>query len=383
MRIILGASLSTLPYSPGRAWHRLHYVLGLQKLGLEVYFVEELNPASCLDGRGEKVGLEPSVNAELFRATLQPFGLMDRACLVYGRGEATLGLSRDAVTAVARSADLLINWSGHITCDFILESSARRVFLDQDPVLIQLWQEQYAMDFNLRKHDVFVSTGLSIGTPYARVPDLGVRWHHVLPPVVLEHWPFQIDPSCRRFTTVATLSPFGDVYYRGERYGTKHDGLRRVADLPRRAKAELELAVKYYREEEPGLSHLKDNGWILSDAARIGDLGEYQAYIRRSRGELGIVQSAQVTARSGWFSDRWSHYLASGKPILAQSTDFERWLPTGRGILTFNDVDEAVDGIARINGDYVAHCRAAREFAEEYLDHGKVLPRFLQACTAS
>ncbi|PYO35920.1 MAG: hypothetical protein DMD86_05665, partial [Candidatus Rokuibacteriota bacterium] len=262
-------------------------------------------------------------------------------------------------------------------------SAARRVFLDQDPVLIQLWQEEYAMDFNLKQHDVFVSTGLNIGTPYARVPDLGVRWHHVLPPVVLEHWPFQIDPSCRRFTTVATLSPFGDVYYRGERYGTKHDGLRRVADLPRRAKAELELAVKYYREEEPGLSHLKDNGWILSDAARIGDLGEYQAYIRRSRGELGIVQSAQVTARSGWFSDRWSHYLASGKPILAQSTDFERWLPTGRGILTFNDVDEAVDGLARINGDYVAHCRAAREFAEEYLDHGKVLPRFLEACTAS
>jgi hypothetical protein len=292
-------------------------------------------------------------------------------------------LSRQALTALARSADLLINWSGHITCEFILESVARRVFLDQDPVLIQLWQEEHGMDFNLKRHEVFVSTGLNIGTPHARVPDLGVRWRHVLPPVVLECWPVQIDPSCARFTTVATLSPFGDVYYRGERYGTKHDGLKRFAELPRRVKAEFEIAVKYYREEAPGLGFLKDNGWILSDAAGIADLAGYQRYIGRSRGELGIVQSAQVTARSGWFSDRWSHYLASGKPVLVQSTDFERWLPTGRGILTFSDIGEAVEGIEEINRDYGAHCRAAREFAEEHLDHARVLPALLEACTAT
>jgi Glycosyl transferases group 1 len=382
MKIILGASLAIVPFSPGRAWHRLHYALGLEQLGHEVYFVEELDPESCRDTRGDKVGLEQSVNRELFRATLAPFGLMDRACLIYGRGEATFGLSREALTAVAREADLLLNWSGHITCDFVLEPVRRRVFMDQDPVLIQLWQEEYGMDFNLKRHDAFVSTGLSIGTPYTSVPDLGVRWHHVVPPVVLPYWPPRADPSCPRFTTVATLSPFGDVYYRGERYGTKHDALRRFAELPRKVTAQFEIAVKYYREEEPGLGFLRDNGWVVSDAAAIADLAGYQDYIRRSRGELGIVQSAQITARSGWFSDRWSHYLASAKPVLAQSTGFERWLPTGRGLLTFADMEEAVEGIERIERDYDAHCRAAREFAEEHLDHRKVLPAFLEACTA-
>jgi glycosyl transferase family 1 len=382
MRIILGASLSTVPYSPGRAWHRLHYLLGLQKLGHEIYFVEEVDPDSCIDRRGEKAALDQSVNRELFQATLAPLGLMERACLVYGQGEATFGLSRASLTRVASTADLLINWSGHVTCGFVLEPVRRRVFLDQDPVLIQLWQEEYGMDFRLQQHDAFVSTGLNIGTPYARIADLGVRWDHVLPPVVLEYWPFHIDPSCRRFTTVATLSPFGDVFSRGERYGTKHDGLRRFAELPRRARAEFEIAVKYYREEEGGLGFLRENEWLLSDAARIGTLDQYQHYIRGSRGEIGIVQSAQVTANSGWFSDRWSHYLASGRPVLAQSTGFERWLPTGSGILTFSDLDEAVKGIEMINRDYVAQCRAAREFAEEHLDYRKVLPRFLEACTA-
>ncbi|MBI4524297.1 MAG: hypothetical protein HY695_10860 [Deltaproteobacteria bacterium] len=383
MRIILGAALSIPPYSPGRAWHRLHYLLGLRKLGHEVYFVEELHPEACVDRNGAKVRLEHSINRDLFRDTLEPFGLMENACLIYGNGEATFGLSRDSLVAVSETADLLINWSGHIGSDFILERVGRRIFVDQDPVLLQAWREEYGMDFNLNRHDVFITTALNIGTPYTSIPGLGFRWHHVLPPVVLEYWPFQIDPSCGRFTTVATLSPFGDVYYRGERYGTKYDELRRLAELPRRTKSDFEIALKYYREEEPALEFLKGCGWVISDAGTIDSLTEYQRYLGRSRGEIGIVQSAQLKARSGWFSDRWSHYLATGRPVLAASTGFERWIPTGRGLLTFNTIDEAVEGIAVINADYAAHCRAARGFAEEHLDAGKVLPKMLEACSAN
>ncbi len=383
MRIIVGASLSIPPYSPGRAWHRLQYLRGLQKLGHDVYFVEELSPESCLDRRGQQVGFDEGVNRELFHATLEPYGLMERACLIYGRGEVTLGLSRNCLASLSKTTDLLINWSGHITSDFILGEVKRRAFLDLDPVFTQVWVEAYGMDLNFRAHDVFFSTGLNIGTPHTVIPDCGVMWRHILPPVVLEDWPWRVDPSCRRFTTVATLSPFGDVYYRGKRYGTKYDELSRLADLPRRAKAELEIALKYHREEEAGLRVLADQGWALTDGGSIADLQRYQDYIGQSRGEIGITQNAYIAARSGWFSDRWSHYLASGRPVLAQSTDFERWLPTGRGILTFNDMDEAVKGIEEINRDYTAHCRAAREFAEEFLDHRKVLPRLLDTCTAA
>jgi hypothetical protein len=382
MKIILGASLSTPPFSPGRAWHRLQYLLGLAELGHEVFFVEEIGDW-CVDARGQPAEFGRSINQQLFRSTLERFGLLSRACLIYNQGEDTLGLSPHELAAVARDADLLINWSGHITSDFVLDAVKRRVFLDQDPVLLQVWQQEYGMVFNFRKHEAFVSTALNLGTPHTSIPDLGVTWHHVLPPVVLELWPWAENVATGRFTTVATLSPFGDVYYEGKRYGTKHDELKRLAALPRQARAEFEIAVKYYREEEPGLGFLKQYGWIVSDAARIADLDDYQRFIRRSRGEVGIVQSAQVTAHSGWFSDRWSHYLSSGKPVVAPSTGFEQWMPTGRGLFAFTNLDEAVDAIEAINGDYRAHCRAAREFAEAHLDHRVVLPALLEACTSS
>ena len=87
-----------------------------------------------------------------------------------------------------------------------------------------------------------------------------------------------------------------------------------------------------------------------------------------------------MRARSGWFSDRAAHYLAAGRPVLAQSTGFERHLPTGSGILTFKTLDGAAAGIEEIATNYAAHSQAAREFAAEHLDYRKVLPALLQAC---
>ena len=111
-------------------------------------------------------------------------------------------------------------------------------------------------------------------------------------------------------------------------------------------------------------------------------MDSYRDFIGGSRAEIGISKHAYVAARSGWFSDRSAHYLASGKPVLAQSTGFERCLPTGNGLLAFSDLDEAVAGIEAINGRYVAHCQAARELAREHLDHRKVIPRMLELATA-
>ena len=111
-------------------------------------------------------------------------------------------------------------------------------------------------------------------------------------------------------------------------------------------------------------------------------MDSYRDFIGTSRAEIGIAKHAYVAARSGWFSDRSAHYLASGKPVLAQSTGYECCLPTGSGLLTFSDLDGGVAGIEAINGRYTAHCQAARELAGEHLDHRKVIPRMLELATA-
>jgi hypothetical protein len=43
-------------------------------------------------------------------------------------------------------------------------------------------------------------------------------------------------------------------------------------------------------------------------------------------------------------------------------------------------LEEAVAGVETINSNYEIHCRAARAFAEEFLDYRKVLPQMLEIC---
>ncbi|MCA9474205.1 MAG: hypothetical protein KC563_00085, partial [Nitrospira sp.] len=70
-------------------------------------------------------------------------------------------------------------------------------------------------------------------------------------------------------------------------------------------------------------------------------------------------------------------YLASGKPVLVQSTGAEGYLPVGEGFLTFRNQDEALAGFEEINHQYDRHCQTARDMAIEFFDSSKVLPNIL------
>ena len=382
MRVVLGAVTSIPPFSAGMAWNWMNLAVGLRRLGHDVWYVEEVEPSWCVDRRGRPCDFERSVNRELFAGLVERFELGGRASQVYNRGEATTGVPFRKLLAGVRGADVLVNMAGHVKTEEILDSVQHRVYVDQDPVFTQLWSAEYRADLGLDRHDAFFSVGLNIGTPHTEIPDCGRRWHHVLPPVVLDLWPPRIDPACARFTTVASWGSFRDVQYRGAWYGSKHREFERFAGLPRRAGQELEVALRRYDDEDPTIRLLRSNGWAITDTSQVGAVDSYRDFIAQSRAEIGIAKHAYVAARSGWFSDRSAHYLASGKPVLAQSTGFERCLPTGEGLLAFSDLDEAVAGIEAINGRYGAHCQAARELAREHLDHRKVIPRMLELATA-
>ena len=64
-----------------------------------------------------------------------------------------------------------------------------------------------------------------------------------------------------------------------------------------------------------------------------------------------------------------------------QDTGWTAHLPSGSGLLSFSTPEEAVAGIAAINGDYDRHARCAIDIAREHFDAGTVLPKLLdQAC---
>ena len=148
-------------------------------------------------------------------------------------------------------------------------------------------------------------------------------------------------------------------------------------DLPRRVGAALELALG---SAEAPRSLLEQKGWLLGDPLEVTrDPWTYQRYIQQSKAEFTIAKHGYVVSHSGWFSERSAAYLASGRPVITQDTGLSALLPTGTGLLTYTNPDEAVAAIEAVNRCYGQHCRAARDLAEAYFDARQVLPRLIDA----
>ena len=124
---------------------------------------------------------------------------------------------------------------------------------------------------------------------------------------------------------------------------------------------------------------LRAAGWEVTAAlpATI-DVDAYLDYIGCSRGEFGVAKNTYVKTRSGWFSDRTTHYLALGKPVIVQDTGFSEYLPCGEGLFAFKTADDVLAAVEAIGRDYERHCRAARRIAEECFDARRVLGQLLE-----
>jgi hypothetical protein len=382
MRIVVGAALSTPPFSPGTAWDRLHYVLGFHRLGHEVYLIEEVDPDWCVDARGDRCRYEDSVNRQVFSSVLEECGVLRRACQLYDGGQAWTGIDPIQLREALSGADLLFNISGHVRTDLVLDSVRRRAYLDQDPVYTQLWHTAYGANLNLERHDVLFTVGANVGTSHSPVPSGGLAWHHCPPVVVPELWPFGPDGSSTRFTTVASWGRFADLHHRGTSYGSKREQFRRLADLPRIAGQPMELALRDLSDGDEDVALLRAGGWTVSVSSRLATLSDYRGFIAHSRAEIGVAKGAYVDGAAGWLGDRSCHYLASGRPVLTSSTGLERLVPSGRGLLTFRCLEEAAEGVAAINREYDLHRCAARRLAEDVFSYRKVLPAMIETTVA-
>ena len=383
--VIVGGALANKPDNGGEAWVRLSWVLGFRRLGFEVWLVEQIAPEVCVDVDGNPARFEDSANRAYFKRITEEFGLDDSATLIYGDLEATAGAPYETLLDQAAEAELLVNISGHITRDELLRAPHTRVYVDLDPGFTQLWDAAGTAELRLAEHDHHVTVGTNVGSASCPIPTGGIEWQPTLPPVLLGEWPAQEPPrEVRRFTTVATWrSPYGRVELNGEAQGLKHDEFRKLIELPHRARSlEFEIALDIHPGDIADLEALRSHGWrIIDGRATVRDPNSYRDYIQGSAAEFSVAQGVYVSTRSGWFSDRTACYLASGRPALIQDTGLGSELPLGLGLVTFNDLDEAIQGAEAIEGDYVAHCRAARRIAEGYLDSDLVLERLLERLT--
>jgi hypothetical protein len=171
---------------------------------------------------------------------------------------------------------------------------------------------------------------------------------------------------------------FTDVEYRGEMFGQRDREFPRYLQLPQQVNQKFLLAV-------PGTDSeiLEEHGWQVTpgeSATRTPD--QFRDFVYNSRAEFGVAKHAYAATRCGWFSDRSVCYLASGRPVLLRDTGQSDTLPVGKGLLTFANLAEAVDGVLSINADYRGHAAAARRIAEQHFDARIVLPDLLEKATA-
>jgi len=365
LRILFSGMVAGDPHQGGASWAVLQYVLGLRALGHEVHLVEPVDR------------LEP-VSERYFARLTCDFGLESHAALLVRGTRETSGVPYARLVEAARDADVLFNVSGMLRDEELIGPPPVRVYLDLDPGFVQLWHTVEGIDMNLDRHNRFATVGLELGEPGCPVPTCGRDWIHTLPPVFLPAWKPAEDLRTDGFTTVANWRGYGSIEWHGRRYGQKAHSVRKLLDLPRLTAERLVLALAVDPDETADLTALRAHGWELADPARLaGSPRNYGAFVRGSKGELGIAKEGYVESRCGWFSDRSACYLASGRPVVAQETGFSRQLPVGEGLLSFTTAEEAATAVDEVAADYARHARAARMLAEGQLGSAAVLERLL------
>jgi len=363
----------------GLAWHHLQYVMGFARLGHDVYFVEDSDDyPSCYDPTRHATDTSPDYGLRFATHTFERVGLGDRWVYYDAHTLRWLGPCAENILSILETADLILNLSGVNPIRPWFMKIPVRVLVDTDPVFTQLRHLEEPLSRKLAlRHTVFFSFAENIRLPGSTIPNDGLPWQATRQPVVLDAWPVTRGNVHAKFTTVMQWDSYPSRQYKGVRYGVKSESFRAYINLPEKVGFVIEIALG-----TPGAPRelLQKKGWLLCDPLAVtADPWTYQDYIQHSKAEFSVAKHGYVIAKSGWFSERSTAYLASGRPVVVQDTGFSDWLPAGAGIISFNTLEEALAGIEEINRRYEFHCKAARAIAEEYFDARKVLTGLIEA----
>jgi len=382
-KIVMLGMLSRFPVA-GEIWLTVQYLVGFQRLGYEVYYLEchGIQPAGMLEGKPDE---DSSAKAAAFISSVMSrfdFGNRWAFQALHTNGR-FYGMTERQVMDLYDSAALIINFHGGTIPRPEHSATGRLIYLGTDPVEleIQLYHhDQEAIEF-LAPHSAFFTYGLNYGNSDCRVP-VSDRFHFLptLPPLVLDFWQPSTNGVSETFTTIGNWRQMHrQVRFQGETYyWSKHLEFLKFLDLPGRTGQAFELALSSYQEADQCL--LENNGWKVRNALSFSrDPDSYRQYIAHSRGEFTVAKDQNVRLRSGWFSERSAQYLAAGRPVITQETGFSNLLPTGQGLFGFLTMEEIVAAVDSINSNYKQHCRAAADLAREYFNYDVVLPRLLAA----
>jgi len=353
----------------------LQYIDGLRANGCEVWWLERL--AASGDRQAD------ARTARELSARLDAAGLPGRLIVYTGDSDdqrAWLTVPPAEAEAVLAGAELLLNFFYELDAE-MLARFRRTALVDIDPGLLQLWMATAVLD--VAAHDLYFTTGETVGTPQATFPSCGVDWIHIRPPVSIELWPSVADVPTKGFTTVSSWwsdewAPDGSG---GEWYpNSKRISFLEYLELPRLAGFPLELSLSVDHSEGDDVAMLEQHGWLVRRAQEVTSTpAAYRSYVQGSTGEFSCAKPSCMRLQNAWVSDRTICYLASGRPAVVQNTGPSPYLDVGSGLLRFSTPEEAAEALSEVQGSYATHCAAARELAEAHFDARRVTAEILEA----
>jgi len=376
LRIIVTGLIAQYPLG-GVTWDYFQYVLGLVRLGHDVYYLEDTGqwPYNPME---EGITKSCEFNVKYIADLMSRFSLSNKWAYRFPWKSQWFGLSDKERKAVIKSADLLINISGTLEFPENYRQVQRMAYIDSDPVFTQVKLARDQKDFRkmVDVHDVHFSFGEDLSE---EVPRTGHHWLPTRQPIVLSEW-WPSERRCDVFTTIMNWTSHNSVTYNGQTYGQKDVEFMRFLELPNLvAPTVLEVSIGPGKTHRTPYDLLKHKGWRIADPKNAcPDFDTYRKYIESSQAEWSVAKNGYVLGQPGWFSCRSACYLAAGKPVVLQDTGFSSILPVGEGILPFTTIEEAVAAVLEVENNYPRHAGAARAIAEEYFDSDKVITRLIE-----
>jgi hypothetical protein len=368
-------SIGKLPFA-GMSLYNLHYIAGLQELGFDIHYVERQNEAEkCYDPLAGTFTDDERYALRYLAAVLPQLGIdperlsfLDRRNRCHGSGWAGLREALNRAEFVLTLADP--TWFEE------LERCPRRAFVDGDPMFtqIRILEGEKCWADAILHYDTLFTYATRIGMADCLVPTAGRTWIPTRPVVATRLWNAPPPDGHPPVTTLMNWGAWNDMTDNGPTFGHENREFQRFIDLPQRTSQTFVLAAA----GSAPTNELSEHGWHLVDpVATTITIETYRRFITGSRADFSVAKHTSVASSSGWFSDRSTCYLASGRPVLHQNTGCGDWLPAGEGVLLFSSVDEALDGIRQLDADYERHARAARALAKENFEAATVIGRML------
>src|SRR5205809_7223559 len=381
-KIVVMGFMGSMPIA-GVIWQHVHNSVGLQRLGHDVFYIEDsdrlpYNPETF------EVTNEFDYAAHLLSRLAREFGFKNRwgFCARYLPRNPTAGLPLKTIRRLYREADAILNICGTQEFNDDLLVSDRILYIESDPGVEQIKIDngvKSTIEY-LRRHRSVFTFGENIGTKVFPVPTHGFKWLPTRQPVVTDLWKTARSRShAAVFTTIANWSTSGlkDITWRGKKYlWSKSREFLRFISAPKEAGETFEMATNI--ENSRTRKKFEQNGWHLTSPLQMSvEYSLYRDYIQRSKGEFTVAKDQYVRLNTGWFSDRSACYLAAGRPVITQETGFTKFYGGEAGLLSFRTIGEIADIVKRINADYMKHSRAAYALAREVFEAKGVLKSIL------